>query len=202
MLAIFVYAIGIMYSPGPVNLMGLHSGLHRQTKSHFGFFVGVGCAMFILFVLLSYAGLKVIDNQWLPYISLVGCIYILYIACKIGREKVEIYADNKRKATLSFKEGLFIQLLNPKGMIATLPIATIQFPNAGIEGSTMVFWSFILALLAFGAPAGYSLLGSFLGAKIQSGWMFKIFNTIMALLLVYVAISIGYDYGYRPLFLM
>ncbi len=34
---IFAYAIGIMYTPGPINLLGLSSGLNKQTRSHLGF---------------------------------------------------------------------------------------------------------------------------------------------------------------------
>ena len=32
MLAIIAYAVGIMYSPGPVNLMGLNTGVNGQAK--------------------------------------------------------------------------------------------------------------------------------------------------------------------------
>jgi len=84
---IFAYAIGIMYTPGPINLLGLSSGLNKQTRSHLGFFIGVGSAMFILFVLLGYLGLQVINPQFLPYVSLIGCGYILYIAWKGRKSK-------------------------------------------------------------------------------------------------------------------
>ena len=195
---IFAYAIGIMYTPGPINLLGLSSGLNKQTRSHLGFFIGVGSAMFILFILLSYLGLQVINPQFLPYVSLIGCGYILYIAWKVAKAKVQVN-DTSADASLSFFDGLFMQLLNPKALVATLPIATIQFPSADITGAAIVFWSLILAILAFGAPTSYSLAGLMLGRQVSRPGVFNVFNKLMAILLVYVALMIAYEHVLTPL---
>ncbi len=195
---IFAYAIGIMYTPGPINLLGLSSGLNKQTRSHLGFFIGVGSAMFILFVLLGYLGLQVINPQFLPYVSLIGCGYILYIAWKVAKAKVQV-DDASADASLSFFDGLFMQLLNPKALVATLPIATIQFPSADITGAAIVFWSLILAILAFGAPTSYSLAGLVLGKQVSRTGVFNVFNKLMAVLLVYVALMIAYEHVLTPL---
>jgi threonine/homoserine/homoserine lactone efflux protein len=195
---IFAYAIGIMYTPGPINLLGLSSGLNKQTRSHLGFFIGVGSAMFILFVLLGYLGLQVINPQFLPYVSLIGCGYILYIAWKVAKAKVQVN-DTSADASLSFFDGLFMQLLNPKALVATLPIATIQFPGADITGAAIVFWSLILAILAFGAPTSYSLAGLMLGKQVSRPGVFNVFNKLMAVLLVYVALMIAYEHVLTPL---
>lgn len=195
---IFAYAIGIMYTPGPINLLGLSSGLNKQTRSHLGFFIGVGSAMFILFVLLGYLGLQVINPQFLPYVSLIGCGYILYIAWKVAKAKVQVN-DTSADASLSFFDGLFMQLLNPKALVATLPIATIQFPSADITGAAIVFWSLILAILAFGAPTSYSLAGLMLGKQVSRPGVFSVFNKLMAILLVYVALMIAYEHVLTPL---
>ena len=195
---IFAYAIGIMYTPGPINLLGLSSGLNKQTRSHLGFFIGVGSAMFILFVLLGYLGLQVINPQFLPYVSLIGCGYILYIAWKVAKAKVQV-SDTSADASLSFFDGLFMQLLNPKALVATLPIATIQFPSADITGAAIVFWSLILTILAFGAPTSYSLAGLMLGKQVSRPGVFNVFNKLMAVLLVYVALMIAYEHVLTPL---
>ena len=44
-----------------------------------------------------------------------------------------------------YRDGLILQLLNPKGIVATLPVATLQFPAAGIQGPGLVVWSMGLA---------------------------------------------------------
>ena len=37
---IFLYAFSVMYSPGPVNFMGLNAGLTGQFRRSTGFFIG------------------------------------------------------------------------------------------------------------------------------------------------------------------
>lgn len=199
MLEIFAYAIGVMYTPGPINLLGLHSGLNRKTRSHLGFFIGVAMAMFILFVFLGYVGLQVINPQILPFISLAGCMYILYIAWKVANAHVVVKQEDTSSKSLRFRDGLFMQLLNPKALVATLPISTIQFPSVGITGISVLLWSSVLAVLAFGAPSSYSLAGLALGKRISNPNYFKVFNLLMAALLVYVSVTIGYEHVITPL---
>lgn len=200
MLEIFAYGISVMYSPGPINLLGLHSGLQGKAKAHFGFYVGVGSAMLILFISLAFLGSKMIDKSVLPYVSILGCSYILYIAWKVFHADVDIKSseqgNGKGKSDLRYRDGLIMHLLNPKALIATLPISTIQFPAAGIAGSQIIFWSLILSIVAFGAPASYALAGSVLGKKIENPVYFRTFNILMSLLLAYVAVSIGYEHIY------
>ncbi|GAL15353.1 transporter LysE family [Vibrio astriarenae] len=200
MLEIFAYSIGIMYTPGPVNLLGLHCGINRKTGPHLPFFMGVGTAMFLLFVTLGYLGVKVINIEILPYISLAGCAYILYVAWKVAHTNVELSTDEQSTQALTFRDGLLMQLLNPKAFIATLPVSTIQFPSVGITGITILLWSIVLAFLAFGAPTSYSIAGQALGSRISNPSYFKVFNLVMTALLVYVSLSIGYEHVLTPLF--
>ncbi|MDW6017482.1 LysE family transporter [Vibrio plantisponsor] len=199
MLEILAYAIGVMYTPGPINLLGLHSGLNGKTREHMGFFAGVGCAMLILFVFLGFLGLKFINPSLLPYISLIGCSYIVYIAWKVLHTNVNVSEKTASVSILSFTNGLIMQLLNPKALVATMPISTIQFPAVGISGSSIVIWSIGLAILAFGAPSSYSLAGMAMGKRIENPIYFKTFNVLMFALLIFVATSIGYEHVYRAL---
>ncbi|RQW64713.1 LysE family translocator [Vibrio viridaestus] len=201
MLAILAYALGIMYSPGPVNLLGLRCGILGKTKAHVGFFAGVGCAMFILFMCLSFVGRLITTLNILPFMSLIGSSYILYIAYKIAKSRVNISEESNEHSLkdLSFFDGLWMQLFNPKGMIATLPIATIQFPAAGIEGHLIPLWSMLLAILAFGAPGSYAIAGQIIGNRIHQQHWFSLFNYAMSTILLIVAVDIGYYYGIVPL---
>ncbi|WP_394209110.1 LysE family translocator [Enterovibrio calviensis] len=195
MLELWAYAFGIMYSPGPVNLLGLHGGIHGRTKQNIPYFVGVAAAMFILFVTMNLIGGSLVTQSSLPYFSVLGCGYIFYIAYKLLRATVTLTGHDNEEY-LTFKDGLILQLLNPKGLIATLPIVTIQFPAAGIHGTSSVFWIAVLSMLAFGAPTSYSLIGSLLGRRIEQPMYFRVFNIVMALLLVFVAFEIGYQHVY------
>lgn len=199
MLEMFTYAFGIMYTPGPVNFLGLRSGVNLKLKEHIRFFIGVGSAMFLLFLFLGFIGLKIVNQSVLPYVSSLGCLYIIYVAWKVFKSNNEVPLEDESSKSLTFLDGLLMQLLNPKALLATLPISTIQFPALGITGGSIFMWSSILAVIAFGAPASYSVIGYTMGKRIENPRYFKYFNNFMSILLVYVAVNIFYEHVYITL---
>ncbi|REC95066.1 LysE family translocator [Kushneria indalinina] len=199
MLAIIIYALGIMYSPGPVNLLGLNMGLHGQARRSIGFCFGVGLAMLSLFLLFGLAGAAWVQPNVLALLGALGCGYILYLAVKIARASIDPASMTPAPRTLGFRDGLIMQLGNPKGVVATLPIATLQFPAAGIDGGLLIVWSLGLAALAVGAPGSYAMLGALLGRRLESVRLLRGINLVMAALLAGVALSMGWEHVWTPL---
>jgi len=199
MVEILLYAFGIMYTPGPVNLLSLNGGLNGLTSQGWRFCAGVGCAMFLLFVVFGYTGAWLASPSWQLPLSLAGCSWITWLAFKVGRSgwrsaSIEAESTVQPVAYLpDFKGGFLMQLLNPKAPLAILPIATVQFPAAGIESTAILGWSLVLGLMAGGAPTSYLLLGARLGHLIQNPLVFRYLNLLMALLLLYVAGEIAVD---------
>lgn len=191
---IFAYAFGIMYTPGPVNLISLNAGLQGQAQKSLGFCVGVGLAMLILFMIFGYTGAWLVSPEWQRPIAILGAIYILYLVWKIVigtlRQNHAPTDNSEEKHRLVFRNGLIMQLLNPKAPVAILPIATVQFPAAQIEGAGIAVWSFLLACMAFGAPSSYLLIGAKLGKLVQDPIYFKVINLALAALLLWVAVDI------------
>ena len=195
MIEILAFAFGIMYSPGPVNLVSLNAGLNGQIRSTLRFCVGVGCAMLLLLLLFGYTGAWLINERYQLFISAVGCLYIAYIACKIALSGLKGSAKTSApEQPLNFKSGFVMQLLNPKSLVVILPIVTVQFPAVHISGSGIIIWSVLLASMAFGAPSCYLLMGNRLGKFIHNPFFFLVFNISMALLLWFVAIDIAYHH--------
>ncbi|WP_248731090.1 LysE family transporter [Pseudomonas sp. MWU13-2517] len=186
---IFLYAFSVMYSPGPVNFMGLNAGLTGQFRRSTGFFAGVGCAMLVLFVLFGYTGEAIISHAALPYISLVGGVYTLYLAYQVftARTVVDEAVSSAPARTLTFWNGLVIQLLNPKGIMAVLPITSVMLPAAHITGMSIAVVSAALAFGAFGAPWIYAALGALLGRRINGSSAFTLFNRCMGVALAVCA---------------
>ncbi|MGE6608777.1 LysE family translocator [Halomonas sp. NPDC076908] len=199
MLAIVAYALGAMYSPGPVNLLGLNVGISGQARQSVGFCLGVGTAMLAYLLVLGWAGAAWIDDDALVVVSALGCSYIVYLAIKLARSSADLSSLDNAPRLLNFRDGLVMQLLNPKALMATLPITTLQFPAAGIHGLSLVVWAFGLALLAAGAPGSYIAIGSAVGSRVKSPAIVKGFNWLMAGLLVVVAVSIGVEHVWLPL---
>lgn len=196
---IFLYSFSVMYSPGPVNAMGLNAGLVGQFRQTAGFFLGVGFAMFVLFILFGYTGEALISKAILPYLTLIGAGYTSYLAYKVYTSKVsfpdraEGVAETELK-TLTFWNGFLIQALNPKGMMVVLPVATVMFPAAQITGIFIVGVSALIAIAGAGAPAIYSLLGALVGSRITKSSHFDTFNRLMGFILAICACFMFYDF--------
>jgi len=189
---IFLYTLSVMYSPGPVNFMGLNAGLTGQLKKTIGFFLGVGCAMLILFVAFGYLGSAAIPQSWLHYIALAGAIYTFYLAAKMLLANVE--STQSQPAALNFFNGLWIQLLNPKAILVILPVTTIMYPAANIRGSMIFVVSLLISLGASGAPLAYALMGQLLGQKIANPVWFNRLNKVMGILLIVSGVFMFNDF--------
>lgn len=186
---IIIYAFGVMYTPGPVNAIALNKGIQKQTHI-FGFVTGVAVAMFILFYSVAFIGEQVMNDSLLKGASVLGSLYILWLACKVFRTQVGVYPSAQPRM-LTFRDGMLIQLLNPKGIIVALPVATVQFPAAGITGVTLLVWCVGLAIFAFGAPWSYFVFGRLIGRSINQARYLTAINRLMALFLLFVSISMG-----------
>ncbi|ABE60067.1 LysE family translocator [Chromohalobacter israelensis] len=199
MLAMLAYAISVMYTPGPVNLLGLNAGINGQAKESTGFFIGVGAAMWLMLLLFGWLGSVFIQGKTLLVISALGTFYILYLSIKIARSTPHRTDVDAVSRPLRFKEGVLMQLLNPKGIVATLPIATIQLPAMQIEGPDLIMVALLIGVLATGAPGSYALLGSAMGKAIHDHALLRLVNRILALLLALTGLIIGYEYVVLPL---
>lgn len=196
---IFLYAFSMMYSPGPVNLMGLNSGLTGQFRKTIGFFFGVGSAIFMMFIVFGYTGEALISKAVLPYLALIGGLYTSYLAYSVFTSRVTLskQSGTQEKATkkrLTFWNGFIIQAFNPKCMMLVLPVTTVMFPAAHLTGISIAAVSALVAIGRVGAPGVYSLLGSVLGRRITKEFYFNIFNRLMGIVLAVCASLMLYDF--------
>ncbi|OZG70173.1 transporter [Hahella sp. CCB-MM4] len=199
MLEIFAYAVGIMYSPGPVNLLALNLGMNGRFRSSVSFYLGVGCALFLMFMVFGYTGAWLVDEGNRLVISILGCGYIFYLGIKLGMANLKISDQAQEPIMVGFREGLLMQLLNPKGLIATLPIATLQFPAENIVGSKIFLCSALLSILAVGAPGIWAFIGAGMIRRYIKPGYFRYLNMAMSLLLILVACDIAYGELYAAI---
>lgn len=199
MLGILLYAVGVMYTPGPVNILSLNSGIHRYFTTHLPFCLGVASALWFWFMLIGYTGSAVVDDALLPFIAVLGVCFIIYLASKILRTDTNADADDTPTTALGFRDGLLMQLLNPKSMLVVLPVTTVQFPAAHIDGIQIAFWSMGLGALGFGAPFAYAAFGSMVARRFGKGDYLKYLNRIMGAMLIAVAADMAYHHIYLAL---
>lgn len=198
MLNMLLYAIGIMYTPGPVNIMGFSLGLNKNFKQSIPFFFGVSCAMFVLFTFFGYTGEKIVKKEYLIYVSFLGCSYIIYLAFKVFKSSITLNTNSSTKI-LTFKDGFIMQFFNPKAILAALPITTLWFPSYRIEGIYILIASILFMFLVFGAPSLYCLLGTYFNSFLTKNNILSWVNKLLAVLLLYVAYTIFRDHIYLVL---
>lgn len=199
MLGIVLYAIGVMYTPGPVNLLSLNNGMQRSVYEHIPFSIGVASALCFWFLLVGYTGRAVINENVLPVVAGLGVCFIVYLAYKILSSSVDAEHDRKPVAALNYKDGLLMQFLNPKSFLVVLPVATVQFPAAGIEGTGIAVWSILLGIMGFGAPFIYAMFGSTVTRHVSKTSYLQYVNYIMGVMLLAVAVDMAYNHVYLAL---
>ena len=109
--------------------------MNNQGKQALLFCVGVGFAMLILFLLVGYLGSNIIPPSYQAGIAILGALYISYLGFKIMKSSFASQSLQTNNTQLFFKTGFVLQICNPKALVAIIPIVSIQFPRAAIEGN-------------------------------------------------------------------
>lgn len=199
MLGTILFCIGVMYTPGPVNILSLNCGMQRSPLAHVPFCLGVGAALAFWFTLVGYAGAAVVGGGLLPFIAGLGTCFILYLGWKVVTADMDAARTDAPVAALDFKDGLFMQLLNPKAFLVVLPVTTVQFPAAGIEGGAVAAWSLALGALSVGAPLSYAAIGAVVSRRMGDMRALRYLNYVMGVMLFIVAADMAFEHVYLPL---
>lgn len=189
LLSFLLFVFVTSFTPGPNNIMAMLFANKYGLKKTIKFCFGVGAGFFVIMLLCSY--FNVLLENFIPKIefimTILGAIYMLYLAIKIISSSTKAKDDNDDKNN-SFIAGMLLQFINPKGILYGITaISTFILPYHSSNFS-LLFFSLFLAFVGFMSTFCWSMFGSvfqtFL-SKYRSQ-----FNVIMALLLVYSAISI------------
>lgn len=183
-LAAAVFALVMTFTPGPNNMLLMSSGLtfgyQRTLPLVFGVFLGFGFMVFLVGI-----GLGAIF-QWYPILltvlKYVGAAYMIWLAWMIGKSD-GVDEGRKTARPFTFLEGAAFQWVNVKGWIAAV---TAVSAYAGIAGFP---WNVILLALIFtlagaGSSSTWAFFGSSLRRVLTDPLHVKLFNFVMAVLLV------------------
>ena len=183
-----IYIFITAYTPGPNNIMSMSNavryGFKKSFKFNLGILVGFSIVMQIC-TLLSAIIFSQISRAKI-YMQILGAGYILYLAWKTWKSSSDIELEESKGP--SFMAGFTLQFLNPKlYFYAFTSMSTFILP---IFHSilTLVGFAFFLAFFGFTGTIAWSVFGSAF-CKILSKRA-RIVNPILALLLVYCAISL------------
>lgn len=158
-------------------------------KKTIRFCCGVGTGFFAILLLSSYFNLLL--KNFIPkiefFMTFLGVAYMLYLALIIIMSKSSDNDVNGGKYN-SFIAGMLLQFINPKGILYCITVISTFIIPYHTSHSSLLFYSVMLALIGFMGTFSWNLFGSIF--KIFLSKYRSQFNIIMALLLVYSAVSI------------
>ncbi|MEH7501559.1 LysE family transporter [Neobacillus drentensis] len=189
LLSFLLYVFVTAFTPGPNNIMAMLVANKYGLKKTIRFSLGVGSGFFVLILLCAYFGLLL--KSFIPKVefimTILGVIYMLYLAIKIITSKNDGNHNDGDKNN-SFLTGMLLQFINPKGIlygITTISTYVLPYHTSNVS---LIFYSFFLAFVGFLGTYSWGVFGSIF-RKFLSKYNTQ-FNLVMALLLMFSAISI------------
>lgn len=185
-----VFVIITSFTPGPNNIMAMtFANKHGLTKT-FPFCFGVGVGFLVITGLSSFFNIfltKIMPIIEYPLIIL-GVSYMLYLAFKILTNKEHGSDKEEENIRNLFLVGVILQFVNPKGILFGITVvATYILPYYSSYLSYFLF-SLFLGIVGVFSTFSWALFGSAFQKILQQYQ--QPFNIVMALLLVYSALSI------------
>lgn len=192
--ALVSYVFVTTFTPGPNNIMSMSNASRYGVKKSIFFNVGIFFGFFIIMALCSVFSLTIYSliPSIKPIMTWIGAFYILWLAWETYKSKPHIEGENKNnKLTNTFISGFLLQFVNPK--VILYGITTISTFITPYYRSVFLLSSFSvsLAFIGFIATFCWSLFGSIFQKYLNQND--KIINAVMALLLVYCAVTLFLD---------
>lgn len=182
------YAVLTAATPGPNNIMSMSNGgrlgFWGAMPFNLGIWVGFSAVMVLCTAFCS--GLSaLIPKLKLPMLA-AGAVYMLYLAWDTLRGTGEIQEDHSREG---FRSGLLLQFINPKIYIyCILSMEAYILPVYHGQPLPLLAFALLLSSIGFGFTLCWSAFGA-LFRRIFSRYA-RAVNTVMALLLVWCAVSL------------
>lgn len=182
------YAIVTAATPGPNNIMSMSNAGRQGFKKSLPFNLGIWVGFSIVMVLCTFfcnTLSTLIPKIKMPML-IIGAAYILYLAWKTFRSSSVIEEDHRHG---NFLSGLVLQFVNPKIYIyCIVSMEAYILPYYHGQWDKLLLFALLLAFIGFAFTVLWALFGSVF--KLLFSKYAKITNAIMALLLVYCAVSL------------
>ena len=181
----------VSMTPGPNNLLlaasGANYGFIRTLPHMCGVIVG-----FALMVVASGFGLGIILNEFPQVIlpmKIMSVSFLIYLSWRIATGGAHVIEGKSQP--LSFLPAVLFQTINPKGISFLLSIMGAQVSDTGPLLPQLIPLFILLPAFTVLSAVTWTTFGAAIGRLMQSQQAFKIFNVIMASLLIICVIPIA-----------
>ncbi|OSQ32887.1 lysine transporter LysE [Thalassospira sp. MCCC 1A03138] len=177
------FALAASITPGPVNILILSSGVHYGFRPSLRLVLGAtsGFCLLLLLIGLGLHELLVIFPNLTTVIQWAGVAFLLFMAFKLATASGTL-GKNRADKGPSMITGALLQWVNPKAWLA----AVAGMGAYAAHGAPALVWEFTVLyfVVCFASVACWAYAGAFLGRFLNDAAHIRLFNRIMALLLV------------------
>jgi threonine/homoserine/homoserine lactone efflux protein len=174
LLAFNVALIVAMFTPGPAFLVAAQTNLRtgRRAGIAVGSGLGLMAATWTLLALAGFAAVFELFPAAYAGARIVGALYLLTIAIRMWRGATHQADPLPEPAHRAFRQGLFINLFNPKSVLFSAAVLVAIFPGGlGAANSVLIAVNHLLIELSFYTALAVCLnteavAGRYLRAKI------------------------------------
>jgi cysteine/O-acetylserine efflux protein len=187
------YAFVMTFTPGPNNVSASALGMKVGYRRSLPYLLGMLCGFFLIMLASGLLTDFLTRNYGLiaPYLKWIGVAYMVYLAASIVLEPLLHKDTGSRPAREGYLGGLLLQVLNIKVILYGITIYT-SFATllTGSPLRTLASAAF-LAFLGFASVSTWCVAGAVLSRFLRNRAFRFAFNAVMALLLLYSALSIA-----------
>lgn len=182
-ISVALFAAVMLFTPGPNNILLANCGALHGYKKTLPIILGAMFGPLSVLLLLATGGalllkIAIVHNS----LRLICFLYVLYLAYKIAMAKPP--SDKGRQKILSFWHVFALQWVNPKVWIQYVMVVSL-YTNAHYHYTTTILTvAAIFFTISIFSGSVWALLGKTIARYLKSSVHYKIFNVIMALLLL------------------
>ena len=152
LLAFNVTLLVAMFSPGPALLVAVQTNLSAGRRSGIAVGCGLGlvAATWTLMALIGFATVFELFPAAYVGARTAGAAYLVYLAYRIWRNASTPVESLPEPARHAFRQGLFINLFNPKSVLFATAVLIAIFPGGlSLANSVVIAVNHLLIELAF-----------------------------------------------------
>ncbi len=187
LLAFLPYAIITAYTPGPNNILALNIISMHGWKKGKSTIIGIAAGFFSVMLICAFTcfGLSRIMPVISSFMKYVGAAYILWVAYHVLTSSTDNLVINNKS---SFFQGFVLQFVNVKIILYAISIYTVYVIPANNSFQFLLLYAGIITIIGVSGCIAWGLAGSIFQKYIIKH--FKIFNIVMAILLLQCALQI------------
>ena len=183
--AMVTFSVAMAFTPGPNNIMLAASGVNFGFARTVPHMVGV-TAGFLLLLVAAGLGLGLVFAA-VPALQvalkIAGALYMLWLAFKVATAHQAREDGGGPAKPFTFWQAAAFQWVNPKGLVAALSAIAV-YVRPGHERQDLAVMLAVFAAVTAGAVMTWAGFGVALRRLLRDPVHARIFNAVMALLLV------------------